>query len=915
MSFTKIPVLLWQLFMKELLISSFEVLLLERDEVLLAATRSFHLIFEYLIGHNHPGIRVSRISAWQSARICSLLSLQKSPDLFVFRVLSLNFVTWLVSQEFGILFSRTETWYGREYTEVGDGKWDENPKIRQHLCLASKSGGGLSNHTGGTYSHSGMIQYPRFPDFGIASGKFPDLLGISKLDSQLQNWSMFEISRSSSHHALDRRSWESNVIWRTGDIAIDCGAKRFHRLRYAWCDDCVCTEKTSRQSCSLPQKSKCRRAACSKIRPTLARETNCLHDLRAFPCNRSSWTSTRTLRLAQYTFAELTTSKISTFGGINLYSQQATCLQMWSWKDCTGQNYKTPVQLRTVLALYDQETVRNNGQTRYFTIDDFCKTSYRSDDENSKLQSPKRSCGKRSSHQESKRKGKPTLRCKWESVFSGKHMESVRKETHVVSVMTNIRRLVRWSERKRTIVLSRTKFEGQADEGREQSSKTSGEVEECSSDKRSEFRAVAKIVKQPSCKFWHFVCQNYKSETRCKFGRSCFFKRKLVQKDQLYCWGSLYNWVVYLKILVRESLFHVKTEIWDQDTPSKSPKVPGTKRKIGKERVHREELSKNVLRERCLCAPKFEERSHEETSHQEGCARSVAWDLAKNIYKLKNADKAAFLYSYWCKGNASTHFEKTRGARTRCWVRSINAHGEEKKKKLMWIGYSAKIQELHCGAYSQWRSANKRGSTGSYSWHCNYLKKRLLFLSLGKLCEDHGYSYEWVSGQKPRKGRQSYAKRDNFVPLVVPGSSTSSGSNSSSTSTLQDLSSTSPAQERSDELAPREWCGSHPKTQNKNKKRDGNRDSDERLRDLPEWLEEFTDNLEDTELHAPARISQDSDLERPTKVESKSRKHSIFPNPQKTDIAKSVRGPELQGPLAEDALAKLYFKQKTLVTW
>ena len=41
---------------------------------------------------------------------------------------------------------------------------------------------------------------------------------------------------------------------------------------------------------------------------------------------------------------------------------------------------------------------------KLFTIDDFCKTSYRSDDENSKLQiqSPKRSCGKRSSHQESK---------------------------------------------------------------------------------------------------------------------------------------------------------------------------------------------------------------------------------------------------------------------------------------------------------------------------------------------------------------------------------------------------------------------------------------------------------------------------------------------------------------------------------
>ena len=63
----------------------------------------------------------------------------------------------------------------------------------------------------------------------------------------------------------------------------------------------------------------------------------------------------------------------------------------------------------------------------------------------------------------------------------------------------------------------------------------------------------------------------------------------------------------------------------------------------------------------------------------------------------------------------------------------------------------------------------------------------------------------------------------------------SSGSNSSSTSTLQDLSPTSPAQERSDGLAPREWCRSPSKIHNNDKKRDDNRDSDDRLRDLP-WM-------------------------------------------------------------------------------
>ena len=43
----------------------------------------------------------------------------------------------------------------------------------------------------------------------------------------------------------------------------------------------------------------------------------------------------------------------------------------------------------------------------------------------------------------------------------------------------------------------------------------------------------------------------------------------------------------------------------------------------------------------------------------------------------------------------------------------------------------------------------------------------------------------------------------------------------------------------------------YPKTENKNKYRDNNRDSDDRLRDLREWLEEFTENLQDTDVPAP----------------------------------------------------------------
>ena len=41
-------------------------------------------------------------------------------------------------------------------------------------------------------------------------------------------------------------------------------------------------------------------------------------------------------------------------------------------------------------------------------------------------------------------------------------------------------------------------------------------------------------------------------------------------------------------------------------------------------------------------APKFEDRSQEETEWQERCAREAAWKLAKNILKLKEENEATF---------------------------------------------------------------------------------------------------------------------------------------------------------------------------------------------------------------------------------------------------------------------------------
>ena len=55
-------------------------------------------------------------------------------------------------------------------------------------------------------------------------------------------------------------------------------------------------------------------------------------------------------------------------------------------------------------------------------------------------------------------------------------------------------------------------------------------------------------------------------------------------------------------------------------------------------------------------------------------------------------------------------------------------------------------------------------------------------LSLGKLCDENGYSHEWINGQKShliQNGIRIICNTENFVPIVVPGLSSSSSAFSS----------------------------------------------------------------------------------------------------------------------------------------
>ena len=56
-------------------------------------------------------------------------------------------------------------------------------------------------------------------------------------------------------------------------------------------------------------------------------------------------------------------------------------------------------------------------------------------------------------------------------------------------------------------------------------------------------------------------------------------------------------------------------------------------------------ISPGEPHERSPNAPKFEDRSQEETEWQEQGAREAAWKLAKHVFKLKEHERATFFSS------------------------------------------------------------------------------------------------------------------------------------------------------------------------------------------------------------------------------------------------------------------------------
>ena len=159
-------------------------------------------------------------------------------------------------------------------------------------------------------------------------------------------------------------------------------------------------------------------------------------------------------------------------------------------------------------------------------------------------------------------------------------------------------------------------------------------------------------------------------------------------------------------------------------------------------------------------------------------------------------------------------------------------------------------------------------------------------LSLGKLCDENGYSYEWINGQKPhliKDGIRIICNTENFVAIVVPGltSSSSTSSSSPSSPTVGEMS----VREREDvpnsDISPvpvselvEDRTGEPVENQANQKPKFKVRTTIERGNlcddpEIPEWLQEFRENLVDDEIPlqggSHASSSHEASLEPTTK--------------------------------------------------
>ena len=291
--------------------------------------------------------------------------------------------------------------------------------------------------------------------------------------------------------------------------------------------------------------------------------------------------------------------------------------------------------------------------------------------------------------------------------------------------------------------------------------------------------------------------------------------------------------------------------------------------------------------ERSPNAPKFEDRSPEETEWQEQGAREAAWKLAKNVLKLKEHKRATFFSpsENRCLPASSLKPEE------REFVVDSGASMHMISKKDL---NDADMDTL-TKSCSPTIVITANGEVQTHEEATVYVKELDIFLtmkvldntpavlSLGKACDENGYSYKWINGQKPHLIKNGIRilsiRRTSFLlwfqacqvrPLDLSSTSKTPSRQESHSSSSSSASPSSPTvgeiQVREREDAPNSDISPVPvsilvddgsgqpdetqanKIQKRNKKKTTIELGNPLDSEIPEWLQEFREILVDDEI-------------------------------------------------------------------
>ena len=335
--------------------------------------------------------------------------------------------------------------------------------------------------------------------------------------------------------------------------------------------------------------------------------------------------------------------------------------------------------------------------------------------------------------------------------------------------------------------------------------------------------------------------------------------------------------------------------------------------------------------ERSPNAPKFEDRSQEETEWQVQGAREAAWKLAKNVFKLKEHERAAFL----SLSENRCHLASTLKPEEREFVVDSGASMHMISKKDL----SKAEMDTLTKSCSPTIVILANGEVQTHEEAIVCVKELDIFLTM-KVLETRQKYYRSVSfamktgiptnGSLIKKGIRIICNTENFVPIVVPGltsssstsssslrtpikqesqSSSSSSSSSPSSPSVRDMSVRERENESNRDISPvpvSESVGDRtgepvetrankiPKTNKKETTIERRNLCDDP--EIPEWLQEFRENLVDDEIPlqggSHASSSHEASLEPTTRRGEDLGKHNVhahFPKDRNCEICKRTK--------------------------